>query len=343
MRVGIIGLGRAGSTHLQACGSIPAINVAAVCDPAPSARRALHNGTRAYADLATMLRAEQLDAVTICTPPAQHVPLAIHCLEQGLHVLSEKPFAVTSREALELVSTARRCQRVLQVASKFRHVPEIQHLREILRAGELGDPIDFEISFCSPVDMSERWNALPASSGGGVIIDNGCHAFDIVHFLFGSVTRVHTARLKAVQRLGVEDAATVRVWAGDGVVGNVRLSWSWATGSDAYLTVHGTRGSAEIGWHGARVRLAGKEWHSIGGRYDKVDAHRRMHACFVETVSEATEPWVSAIECVRIVATVEATYRSMHSGAWERILVPTDAARADRVSHEPGLALQLQG
>ena len=198
MQIGILGLGRAGMTHLEACQKLPGISVAAAYDPSASARAAARNrGIRAYSSLSGLLGNEELDAITICAPPADHVALALQCLQAGLPVLSEKPLTIGVNDALTLLRQAQRRQRLLQVASKFRHVPEIAALRQLLKAGELGEPLFFEINFCSAVDMTHRWNAIPARSGGGVIIDNGCHAFDIVHFLFGGVTDVQATALRA--------------------------------------------------------------------------------------------------------------------------------------------------
>jgi predicted dehydrogenase len=322
MRVGIIGLGRAGAVHLEACTSVPGMQVVSVCDPSPGARgSALAAGIAAYVDVARMLEKERLDAVSICAPPADHAKLATTCLDRGLHVLCEKPLAITSADALDMLDAARRNGRRLLVASKFRHVPELALAREMVRSGQLGEPLAVAISFCSAVDMSGRWNAQRRRSGGGVIIDNGCHAFDIIYFLFGSVTRVHATRLKSVQQLSVEDSAVVHVRTGNGVIGSADLSWSFATGRDTYLVVHGSCGTVELGWQSSRVKLAGESWREIGGPYDKLEAHRRMHAAFMGSITNGTQPWISASECVGVVATVEAAYRSLRTGAEERVEV----------------------
>ena len=320
MRIGIVGLGRAGSVHLEAWRHVEGSEVVAVCDPSPAARRRARDlGIRAFVDPNVMLEEAKLDAVTIATPPADHAELAIASVERGLHVLCEKPLALTTWDALSMLRTASRKKRQLLLATKFRHVPELQTAREMIKSGQLGEPVAFEVSFCSPVDMSRRWNAQRRRAGGGVIIDNGCHAFDIISFLFGSVTRVQANLHRPLQRLTVEDGATIQVRAGDGVIGKADVSWSLSTGRDSYVTVHGSRGTIEVGWRTTRVKLAGKDWVEVGGAYDKIDAHRRMLTAFVEAASSngATAPWISTVECLRTVAAVETAYRSLHSGGWE--------------------------
>ena len=322
MRIGIIGLGRAGTVHLDAWRHVDGAEVVAVCDPSTTARkRARELGIRAYADPTVMLEAAKLDGVTIATPPADHAEIAIACLDRGLHVLCEKPLALTTRAALAMLMAAARNERQLLLATKFRHVPELATARELIASGKLGDPVVFEVSFCSPVDMSKRWNAQRRVAGGGVIIDNGCHAFDIMSYLFGSVTRVQTNLHRPLQRIGVEDGATIQVRAGDGIVGKADVSWSLSTGRNSYVKVHGSLGTIEVGWRETRVKYLGSDWQKIGGAYDKIDAHRRMQTCFVEATQSngATPAWISEVECLRTVAAVEAAYRSVRSGGWEWI------------------------
>jgi len=321
-QIAIVGLGRAGSIHLEALQTIPGARVAAVCDGHPEARvRAEAAGIPAFATLDAMLGNAELDGVVVCTPPSDHAEISTRCLSYGLHVLCEKPLALTTWDVLTMLQTANRAHRKVLVASKFRHVPEVSRARTLLAAGELGEPVSFEISFCSPVDMCERWNSQSARSGGGVIIDNGCHAFDVVSYLFGNIRRVHATRLKPLQAMAVEDSATLQVWAGDGVIGRVDLSWSLAPPRDSYLVVHGSRGSIEIGWQGARLKRVGQEWREIGGPYDKLGAHRAMNLRFVDSIDNGTAPWISASECLQSVAAVDAAYRSLESGIAEWVAI----------------------
>ena len=322
MRIGIIGFGRAATVHLDALRLLPGVEVVAACDPFPDGRdRARAAGLAAYGGLEELLARTQLDGAVVCTPPAEHADIAITCLERGLHVVCEKPLALTTWDVLKMLQTANRERRRVLVASKFRHVPEVVRLNEMLAAGDLGEPVSFEVSFCSPVDMSGRWNSQRRLAGGGVIIDNGCHAFDIVSFLFGSIRRVHATRLKPLQALEVEDSATIQVWAGEGVVGRVNVSWSLSAPRDDYLVVHGSEATVEVGWQSCRLKRNGQPWRDIGGAYNKIEAHRTMHACFVQSIANGGDPWISTPECLQVVATVDAAYRSLESGASEWVAI----------------------
>jgi len=307
---------------LEAWRLVPSVEVVAACDPSPVALAgAADAGVRGYAELEEMLASEQLDAVTIATPPAEHAGVAMACFRAGLHVLCEKPLALNRREALTILRAAARKRRHLLLATKFRHVPEVMRARELIRAGAIGEPLAFEVSFCAPVDMSKRWNGQRQLSGGGVLIDNGCHAIDLVAFLLGAVTRVHATPLKPLQQLAVEDSVTIQMEAGAGIIGRADVSWSLSIGRDSYLVVYGSRGTVELGWNVSRFKRAGHSWRAIGGSYDKIGAHCRMANCFADIITNGGQRWISALECLQTVAAVDAAYRSVQSGGWERVEV----------------------
>ncbi len=317
MRVGIIGLGRAGRIHLEAWHAVPDVEVGAISDRAPAVRGwARDAGLRAYGDPLDMIARERLDAVSIATPPVSHAQVTIACLERNLHVVCEKPLAIDANDALRMLRTATRVGRHLQLATKFRHVPDLVRARELIAQGTIGDPIAFEIDFSSRVDMSQRWNSRRALAGGGVIMDNGSHAFDIVAFLFGTVARVLATRLKTVQDLNVEDSATVLVGAGHGLIGRIDLSWSLATGRETYVTVYGSQGTLEVGWRGSRLRVNDQAPESIGPGYDRTQAHVHMLTAFRDLIRGMRGPWISPGECVRTVAATNASYRSLRAGGW---------------------------
>jgi len=322
LRVGVVGLGRAGRIHLDAWRAVPGVRVVGACDPASALLRAARaEGLYAVADPNELFATMPLDAVSIAAPPAQHASLAIAALERGLDVLCEKPLAIHGPPAMRMMQTAARTGRKLLLATKFRHVPDVVAARGLIAGGVIGEPLAFEIDFSSRVDMSGRWNGRRSVAGGGVIIDNGCHAFDIVAFLFGSVTRVRATRLKPAQLLPVEDSATVMVEVTRGLIGRIDLSWSLATQRETYVMVHGTAGSIDIGWRGSRLRLHGRAPRPINaGVYDKHASHVAMMRAFVGVVSGRRRPWITTGECLRTVAAVEASYDSLQSGGW----VPVD-------------------
>ena len=322
VRVGIVGFGRAGRVHLEAWRAVPGVEVAAVSDQSAAiVAGARAEGLHAVGNSRELFSMPGLDAVSICAPPVEHARLTIAALTQGLHALCEKPLAIRGPAAMRMFLAAARTGRQLLLATKFRHVPDLIVARELIATGVIGEPLAFEIDFSSWVDMANRWNSRRSVSGGGVIIDNGGHAFDIVGFLFGPVTRVQATRLKPAQRLAVEDSATVMVEVANGLIGRIDLSWSLPTRRATYLMIHGTEGSLDVGWHTSCLRLKGQEPRPLHvGLYDRHASHVAMMYAFLGVVSGTRRPWITPGECLRTVAAVEASYRSLRSGRW----IPVD-------------------
>jgi len=329
MRLAIIGLGRAGRVHFDAALATPGVELVAACDPAADARAfAAKSGVKAYERVVELLDGESLDAVTICTPPSGHVACALPFLESGIHVLCEKPLARDPTEAARMFAAADRHRVLLAVASKFRHVPAIERARELVRSGKLGEPVAFDVSFCAATDMSKRWNGVREISGGGVIMDNGSHVFDVAIYLFDGLERVQASILRPLQKIEVEDSAHLRFVAAGAVMGSSSLSWSVCAVDDQYLRVHCSRGSIVVGWKAAQVKADGPAdgngkaggWRSLGDPYDKALAHRAMYARFRDAVRFGRTLWIRPEECLQISAAVRAAYRSAVSDAWERVI-----------------------
>lgn len=317
LRVAIAGLGRIGQVHLDAWRKTAGCEVVAAYDDAAAAvDLALKQKLSCYEDMAGLLRANDIDILSVCTPPAMHLAATVKALEKGIHVLCEKPLSVNWRGAERMIRASQSSGTKLQMATKFRHVPEIRGARDLIRDGEIGEPMRFQIEFAGPVDMSRRWNSSPTVAGGGVIIDNGSHALDLVKFLFGSINRVQATQLKPLQNLAVEDQALVLVSAGNDVLGEVTLSWSMQPSSDFYLTIHGTKGTIAIGWKASFIRRGSEEPVQIAAGYDKNATHVRMMTEFANLVRGKGKGWVNLDECLTTQAAIEACYASMESGAW---------------------------
>jgi predicted dehydrogenase len=194
--VAIAGFGRIADTHLEAWNSLENTRVTAVVDDSPLAReRARSLGMEAYEDMAQMLESgNKPNAISICSPPVFHLSQTLAMMSEGVAVLCEKPVSVDLDNAQRLVEGALQHRVPFQLATKFRHVPEIRKARDLVRHGVIGDPVTFHVEFAGSVDMSSRWNSVPQFSGGGVLIDNGCHAVDTIRFLLSGIVAAARSR-----------------------------------------------------------------------------------------------------------------------------------------------------
>jgi len=322
-RVAVIGTGRIAQTHLQACGAVEGIEVAAVADTDTEVARAAAeaHGGRAYPDHAALLATEKkLDAAIVCTPPAHHPAIVLDCLAAGLHVLVEKPVAIASGDVRRMLAAAQAGERTLMMASKFRYTDDMISARALIRAGILGTVVHFENTFAGWLDVSKRWNADPAVSGGGVLIDNGTHSVDIARYLLGPITEVTAWRGRQVQAIPVEDTAHVSLRTVDGVTGTIDLSWSITKERESYVDVYGTEGMLSVGWRGSRYRQnRATAWVPFGKGYDKLGAFAAQLRDFVACARGRGSPLITGEDALASVLAIETAYASAAAGCWKPV------------------------
>lgn len=273
LRVGVIGLGFAGSTHLEAFSSLTGARVVAL---AGQEEARLHELGAAYgverlvADWEDVVAMDDLDVVSIGVPNALHHPIAMAALRSGKHVFCEKPLATTGDLAAEMVRAARDADRVLEVAYNHRRRADVAFLSDWLADHPIGDVYHARASWMrrAGVPGMGSWFTNKQASGGGPMIDLGSHVLDIALHLLGeprvtSVSAVAYGVLGAAGRGGrvygvssapaggafdVEDFSSALLRLDDG--GSLQLQASWASYSkvheDIEVELLGATGGARL-------------------------------------------------------------------------------------------------
>jgi len=319
-RFGIAGAGAIASVYAEAFeGGEPRVVAVADSDPAAAESFARRVGARAFDSAAAMARHADIDAAIVCTPPSSHPEVAAAFSARGIPVLCEKPAAISPEEALAMFARAREGRGLLAVSSKFRHCADVASAKRLVEAGAVGDPLLVEVTFTSFVDMSGRWNSDPRVSGGGVLIDNGTHAADLLLYFLGPIAEV--LAVEGVRRQGarVEDTAYLHARSAGGAEARVDLSWSIATRNPSFLRVFGTVGEIEVGWNGSRVRRAGEAPAQFGNGYDKLACFRAQVANFGRAVAGLEALALPEAEAVASVDLVSAAYAALGRGGWVRV------------------------
>jgi myo-inositol 2-dehydrogenase / D-chiro-inositol 1-dehydrogenase len=181
-RLGLIGGGRMGRTHLRALKDSTEVTVVAVTEPvAASAAQLRAQGLAVYPTVEEMFADSELDGVLIAVPTPQHIDTARKALEAGLPVLCEKPFGLVPEEAREMGKLADDRGLALQIAYWRRFVPELVSLRNDLADGKYGNA---HLLVCSQWDEAPPPIAFRRDSGG-IYIDMGVHEIDEMLWLLG--------------------------------------------------------------------------------------------------------------------------------------------------------------
>jgi predicted dehydrogenase len=271
LRVGVVGLGYAGRTALEAFSELPDVEVVALAGLEKDVLTSLgekHGIPHLYEKWEDLLETDGLEAVSIGTPTQLHAPIALKALEKGLHVLCEKPLARTVAEGTAMVEASKQAGKVLKVIFNHRERGDVAALKHQIDEGQLG-----RIYYAKAHWM--RRNGIPGMggwftnrelSGGGPLIDLGVHILDLALHLLGE-PGVSTVSANTFAELGprgrgssvpnantlgsafeVEDLATAYLRLEGG--GALQLETSWATyrapGDNFGIELFGTEGGAKI-------------------------------------------------------------------------------------------------
>ena len=269
--IGLIGWGFMGRAHTHALRSIPLfypdidfrVHLAHVCSRRiEKAREAaeLMGYARYTDDYCALLADPEVEVVSICTPNEQHEEMAIAALEAGKHVYIDKPLAVTAESAARIAEAAKNAKGQTRMVFNNRYTPAVMRAKELVDEGRIGEVLSFQARYLhsgsidpdKPIGWKQR-------SQGGVLLDLGSHALDLVTWLAGDPKRVFCrTRTLYPQRptpeggmetaLG-EDHALMLLEMPNGALGTVEAS-KIATGSndDFTLEIRGTKGA--IAWDG---------------------------------------------------------------------------------------------
>jgi predicted dehydrogenase len=295
--VGIIGAGNIARNHVAGY-RLAGAEVVAIADtqPATLATRAREwDVEHTFADHRELLAMPGLDAVSVCTPNAAHHAATLAAAAAGVHVLCEKPISLSIPEADEMIDACRRAGVVLAVDHHLRSNPSVERARSMIEAGDIG-----RITFVR-LRQAHDWGGaaeVPAGfrtavmAGGGTLLDNGCHLFDLARHLAGPVAEVFARTATLGWAVEVEDTAEASLRFVSGALGQVETSWT-STGWDQDFTVNGTRGSLEYTERQGRptLRFVHRESGETGWGTARVTAwehemsdHSRAVAAFVAAV-----------------------------------------------------------
>lgn len=194
LRVGIVGLGM-GSVHLEAFAGMPDVAVVALAGKEVERRTQLgaqYNVPVLLDDWEALVALPELDIVSVATPNSLHHPITMAALAAGKHVFCEKPLALNTAQAREMVAAAIEHDRVLEVAFNHRRRADIQYAKRYLDEVGIGRIYHARASWKrrSGIPGLHSWFTSKRMAGGGALIDLGPHVLDSLLFLLGERTVV---------------------------------------------------------------------------------------------------------------------------------------------------------
>jgi predicted dehydrogenase len=327
VRVGVVGAGWfASRRHLPDIGRCAGAKLAAICrrNEAELERLAEHFGRPpAYTDYAEMLADAALDAVLICTPHALHGPQAAAALARGLHVLVEKPLALTAREAAALAEQARERSLVLAVAVNPPYWAHCHALRGWLEEGRIGDleAIGSVEALYGRRPLPETMPGVvrpslfrgnPALAGGGHLMDAGSH---LVSELLWVTRRRPTAVTALMDNPANDLCACVALQLDNGAIATIAIRGD-SRHPDRRVSsrYYGCAGMAAVDGMPFRVTLAPHDQTPTTHSEAELPPAPTPVENFVQVILGQAAPLAPPEHGVALAQTMEAAYNSARTG-----------------------------
>ena len=212
-KAAIVGLGAIAPMHIAPLKAI-GVSLVAVCDKDIEKANAIpaETGAKPYTNYQEMLEAGGFDVLHICLPHFLHAPVAIDAMKAGYHVLTEKPMATTVSDAEKMIATAKESTVTLGVIFQNRYSPGATLIKETLESGALGKVTAGWIRVnwyrSDAYYTSSDWRGKWATEGGGALINQSIHSFDMMTHFIGNPTYVDASIAnRAHPTIEVEDMA----------------------------------------------------------------------------------------------------------------------------------------
>ncbi len=253
LRIAVIGAGGiAQVAHLPVLRRLPGVEIAAICDNDLSKAQALaarFDVRNTYDDIEEVLRYATADAVVICTPNHLHEIHATAALSAGLHVLVERPLALTAAGVEGVLRASEKQGKRVMVGMNHRFRSDVQAVRGFLAGGELGsiDAIRSGWHIFQPIRQLLGWRLRKREAGGGAMLDLGLPLLDLGLWLAGwpAPKRVSAHLLSHTE--GVEDMGSALVVCENGLALAIDVSWRHlGEGERFWFDLVGQKGSAAI-------------------------------------------------------------------------------------------------
>jgi len=265
IKLGFIGCGAHSSKSLQP--NVPVIDeidfvAVADLDEGRAKKSAERYGVKPYTDFKEMISTEGLDAVAIVGPPEMHHRIGVECLDLGVHIFVEKPPAMTSQGAKELMEAAERNGRFGMVATMWRHDPAHRMMKELMSKPEFGQATYFHGHFLAPGPRSGIWGV--ESPFTAYLWGQGVHIVDCTRFLMGDIVEVHTTSFEGKNGA---IAMNVALKFASGATGHIGLAAATPVLQTLMMVVGDGEQMIEV-FNGNHLRMSRKEsWCGTPGGY----------------------------------------------------------------------------
>lgn len=350
VRVGVVGTSWwADQMYLRSLASHPQATIAAICGRNRERAEVLakkYEIAAVYTDYRQLLAHNSLDALIVATPDDLHYPIVMDGLDTGLHILCEKPMALSLAQAKAMAAEAEAKRVKHMILFTFRALPQFRYLHSLIEGGYIGRSFHLRLGFLrgDARQASHNWR-YDGQRSLGVLGSLGSHMIDLAHWYAGDIVRVsahlasHTDRQAGQAQEPANDSAMMTVEFKNGAQGAILVSSVANVGERAleqHVILHGDAGTLEFIRHGAgseqgQIRGIGQgEKHfqtlPVPDHYvGEVDLHNWLDPFtkqpvgtrqFIDAILDDFQPSSTFHDGVKVQAILEAAIESHRQGCW---------------------------
>ncbi len=341
IRVGIVGCGAITQRrHAPEYAANPDAQIAGFydADPARAGELVARYGGKAYGSVDELI-ADEIDAVSVCSPNATHADVSVRALESGKHVLVEKPMALSLEETRRMIGAERASGKILMPDHNQRLIPTHLKARELLKDGAIGKPLFYQCNFkhSGPENWSinntnSTWFFSKVQARFGVFGDLGSHKIDLIRFLTGmEITDVFATLMTLDKRhpdgslIDLEDNAVCQFRMEDGMPGIMHFSWTNYGQEDNGTTIYGDKGVMKIfGDYTDDIVLELRDKTTVKYKVSSISTNANQLKSgvideFVSAILENRRPIVAAVDGHNTLAVLTAGIESAREKKWRRV------------------------
>lgn len=321
-RFGIVGLGTIGRQHAETLLSSRYATLAAIStrchDKHKKFGRFCNNW---FIDPVEMFESGLVDAVIVATPHQTHAEIAISAINRRLHVLCEKPLAVTAPEARDMSRAAHDAGVILAVVHQHHASAGLQKIYKILNSKELGPVLRADLVETFPRDrmyyFNAPWRGTWSGEGGGALVNQAIHAIDLCLWLFGEPTEVSAQTQTRFHEIETEDTVSISMHYQSTAVSTIFVSTAQCPPLFS-LQILCEGGVISLVNGILKITAVNRPVQSFveGARFP-LSPLGLVHANFVASIAGLEEPWVTGKKGVKAVEVMNAAYVASHSGQAE--------------------------
>jgi predicted dehydrogenase len=238
-----------------------------------------------------------INAVYIATPVYLHAEQTIAAAEAGKHILCEKTMAMNKQEADKMIDACKSNNVKLGIAYYRNLYPAVNRIKEIIKSVEIGKIVhiqsnNFENFNCLP-DEPRYWLLEKAKSGGGPMMDMGCHRIEVFTNIAGSIKEVNSFNDNIVFKREVEDSSITHFKFENGATGIITSSHAAKEPKDT-LDIYGSQGSIHVPvLNEGTITIVSSKGTRTEKYPNQVNVHQPLIEDFIQAVLEGREPAVT--------------------------------------------------